>query len=80
MNNLVTKESIIYNDCIMGEVRISDLLEFMIDMYDDINKFEKIIYDILKKHDFDNKTISSLLMLNHCSGIKLIIDMLESLK
>ncbi len=80
MNNLVTKESIIYNDCVIGEVRVSDLLDFITALYVDMNKFEDIIYDILKEHDFDNKTISSLLNLNHHSGIKLVIDMLNSLK
>lgn len=80
MNNLINKESIIYNDYIMGKIKLKDLIEFMTDMHKDIIKFEEIIYDILKEKDFDNKTIFSLLKLNHCSGIKLVINMLNTLE
>ena len=79
-NNFITKNTIIYEDCILDRITIFDLIEFLNKLYADSNHFEDVIKDILEKQNFDDKTICSLLTLNHVSGIKLIIDILNSLE
>lgn len=80
MNNSITKETIIYQDCVLGDISIAILIDVLKDIYHDINTFEDIITSILKDINFSNEAIVTLLHLINSSYFKLIIDMLDSLE
>lgn len=71
------KKKTIYYDSLLGPVTLEELVETLEYYVDKQKKFETIVFNILHKNGFNNKTLSSLFTLSTSKSIELILKMIK---
>lgn len=70
------KDKIIYEDWLVS-LTIDDCITKLQEAIEEQNKFENIVYDILKNLKYDDETISSLFSKSQTEYIRMIIKLIK---
>lgn len=72
------KDIIIYQDDLMGNITLSDLINDLENCIKQQEEFEIIIYTILKNHGMTNEDIASIFTLSSTNSLNLTIKIIKN--
>lgn len=73
------KDKVLITHPILGEITISDLMQDLENMLNDITFFESLVYQIIKSADMSEEDISTLFNYSIVDRLKWIISVLKDL-